>query len=63
MPQTTNDMAQEIVRMVQERFNTVDPKEGSYHMLPEAMWLAMQSLCGPMVAAQVIRACSTTESP
>lgn len=31
--------------------------------LPEAMWLAMQRLCGPCVAAQVIRNCSLSPLP
>lgn len=56
--QVIHAMAQDIVRLLQERFNTTAPGKLGYHELPQALWLALQSLYGPMGAVQIIRCCS-----
>lgn len=51
-----NAIAQDVVSYVNARYDA----ENSDVALPEAMWLAMQGVCGPQLAAQVVSMCTVT---
>ncbi|HCM6289441.1 TPA: hypothetical protein N3Z68_001367 [Salmonella enterica subsp. enterica serovar 16:l,v:-] len=52
--ETINTLSRQIVDVLHKELGD---KCGNNKEFPEAMWVAMQTICGPYVAASTIRCC------
>lgn len=52
--ETVNTLSRQIVDVLHKELGD---KCDSIRVFPEAMWVAMQAICGPQLAADTIRCC------